>query len=62
MNEKRVEQMLNLALVNLCEIAVKGPAVVTMGKAIEAVSVALREVQNQKKEERQNAAAGDEVQ
>ena len=34
MNEKRVEQLLNLALVNLCEISVKGPATVPMGKAI----------------------------
>lgn len=62
MNGKRVEQLLNLALVNLCEISVKGPAAVPMGKAIEAVSAALREVQNQKKEEGQHAAAGDEVQ
>ena len=60
MNEKRVEQLLNLALVNLCEISVKGPATVPMGKAIEAVSAALREVQ--KKEEKQHATSGDEVQ
>lgn len=75
MNGKRVEQLLNLALVNLCEISVKGPATVPMGKAIEAVSAALQEAKKGegavggkamkdpgKKEEKDDAAAGDEVQ
>ena len=62
MNAKRIKQLIDEALVYACEVPVKGPAAVNMGKTIELLSVAVRELNDgAKTEENRNAASGDEV-
>lgn len=47
---KELENDLSTALANLLTVGVSGPAVVPMGRAIEAVNSALERVQNAKRE------------
>jgi len=40
-----LSEELNTALVHICSVSVSGPAIVPMGRAIEAVNSALQRVQ-----------------
>lgn len=49
-NMKELEDDLSTALANLLTVGVSGPAVVPMGRAIEAVNAALERVRNANRE------------
>ena len=46
-----LEAYLNIAFANLCSISFVGPPVVPAGRAVEAINMALAEVQRMKKEQ-----------
>lgn len=47
---KKIEDCLTTAFAALCAVSVSGPAVVPMGKAIEAINEALEEVKRMKED------------
>lgn len=54
-NMKELEDFLSTALANLLTVGVSGPAVVPMGRAIEALNAALERVRNAKRERKDDS-------
>lgn len=54
-NINELENYLSTALANLLTVGVSGPAVVPMGRAIEALNSALEKVRNAKRERKDDS-------